>query len=192
MKNFISFISFMFFCVNIFAQSISVKIIDKSKFLENQKPYDTTKLTWLDFRKIMTEDDTRYANTAIFISMGSVSTTKKNDTKLTITTQFYFDKNKSSKKRDANSDYVLKHEQLHFDIGWYWYQVFLRELRSAKFDNKKYMAQAKTIFNENNTKLKAMQVQYDEETGHSINEEKQAEWSEIVRCLLEELDEDAN
>jgi elongation factor P--beta-lysine ligase len=32
-----------------------------------------------------------------------------------------------------------------------------------------------TIFNETNTKLKAMQVKYDDETGQSINEEKLAE-----------------
>jgi hypothetical protein len=190
MKIFISFIALMFLSVNIIAQNVQVKIVEKAKFLEHQKAYDSVKLIWPDFRKIITDESAPYANTATFISMGMASETRVNKTKLTITTHFYFDKKESSKKPDANSEYILKHEQLHFDIGWYWYQIFLKELNAKIFDNKKYMAEAKIIFNETNTKLKAMQVQYDDETGHSINEEKQADWAEKIRCLLLELKEE--
>lgn len=91
---------------------------------------------------------------------------------------------------DSNeSNRVLKHEQGHFDIN----EIYARECRmllskikanSYEKAKKKYDRITKEIM----TKLTDEQTLYDEETNHSINTEKQAEWNKKIAERLKELE----
>jgi hypothetical protein len=172
------------------AQDVVLTLVDKNTFSTTQKKYDSTKLTWPDFKAVMPESNaffaTTYSNTSFALSSRSSA---KGPVKLKITTHFYFDRSKSNKKIIGQNDYLLAHEQLHFDISWYWYLVFLQELKTVVFDKQKYIAQANEIFKTNQANLRIMQDAYDADSEHSINTAKQNEWTLKVAALLAPLEQ---
>jgi hypothetical protein len=183
----ILFLSFYFCSHLIIAQNVIVTIVEKNKYTLDQKPHDSVKLKWIDFKVIVPENSTYFATTFSFTSYNiACRNTAKGPAKLKITTQFYFDKTKSNKKANGQNDYLLSHEQLHFDISWYWYQQLLKELKNTIFDKIKCVAQASEIFKKNQANLMAMQIAYDAETEHSLIDTKQKEWAAKVALLVSE------
>lgn len=98
-----------------------------------------------------------------------------------------FNEDKSWKDAKRTNDYVLLHEQKHFDIA----EIFARKLRkevqekiktSADFD--KYF---KGIYAAISNEYKNFQITYDKETEHGINKEKQAEYNTFISSELENL-----
>jgi len=98
----------------------------------------------------------------------------------------YFNPNNSWTK-SKNSDYLLAHEQLHFDIT----ELFVRKLRKqlAQFgdDCKALSKHIDDYYKRNYKEFVAYQDRYDRETKHSLNEEKQAYWEKKVAKELAEL-----
>ena len=86
-----------------------------------------------------------------------------------------FNKNTSWCRKEYQSETLLKHEQLHFDIA----ELFARKLKLA-FSNysysRNYQNEILEIFEEKKLEYHAMQRRYDEETEHSLNMFKQKEW----------------
>ena len=83
------------------------------------------------------------------------------------------------------TDYILEHEQGHFDIT----EIFARKLENAlreyDFNPKKFKNDLDQIYREIMEKKEELQNQYDVETDYSRNKEKQAEWlKKIQRELL--------
>jgi len=83
------------------------------------------------------------------------------------------------------TDYILEHEQGHFDIT----EIFARKLENAlreyDFNPKKFKSDLDQIYREIMGKKEELQNQYDVETDYSRNKEKQAEWlKKIQRELL--------
>src|SRR5439155_22015253 len=83
------------------------------------------------------------------------------------------------------TDYILEHEQGHFDIT----EIFARKLENAlreyDFNPKKFKSDLDQIYGEIMGKKEELQNQYDVETDYSRNKEKQAEWlKKIQRELL--------
>jgi hypothetical protein len=78
---------------------------------------------------------------------------------------------------------LLKHEQLHFDIA----ELFARRIKQA-FENYQYTenfsSEIEQIFNQKKAEYHAVQRQYDEETNHSIDKEKQRSWQQQVQNEL--------
>lgn len=96
-----------------------------------------------------------------------------------------FDKNSSWSRKHKQSEGLLKHEQMHFNIA----QLFAEKIKN-QFENYFYTAsyseQILQIFNLKKAEYQAMQLQYDEETNHSLNREKQKEWEERILSELRE------
>jgi Bacterial protein of unknown function (DUF922) len=86
------------------------------------------------------------------------------------------------------TDYILSHEQGHFDIS----EIFARKLNKRmseyRFNKRNYQNDLDAIYQEIINEKIEMQNQYDRETNHSINKEKQAEWLKNIRIKLNELD----
>lgn len=98
-----------------------------------------------------------------------------------------FNEDKSWKDAKRTNDYVLLHEQKHFDIA----EIFARKLRkevqekiktSSDFD--KYF---KGIYAAISNDYKNFQITYDKETEHGINKEKQTEYNTFISSELENL-----
>ncbi len=87
------------------------------------------------------------------------------------------------------SDYVLSHEQGHFDIT----EIFARKLNKMmseyKFDKNNYRHDLDKIYQNIIDEKDAFQDRYDIETDFSRNKVKQAEWLMKIAKMLEELKE---
>lgn len=98
----------------------------------------------------------------------------------------YFEK-PSSWTINRESDYLLAHEQLHFDIA----ELYAREMRKrlkalSGVCHGNLESRVRQIYREVNREHNAFQDRYDRETEHSKNRGKQAEWEVKVARLLEE------
>src|SRR4051794_13395397 len=90
-----------------------------------------------------------------------------------------FDKANSWRRKEMQSEGLLKHEQMHFDIA----QLYAKKLKND-FESFTYTAnfndQIQLLFEKRKQEYQTMQRQYDEETDHSLNKEKQKEWEEYI------------
>ena len=80
------------------------------------------------------------------------------------------------------SDIVLDHERLHFDITELYARKFRKRLMQAAF-TRNIDDEIASIYQSISDELNAYQLEYDRETNHSRNVEKQREWRR--RVLLE-------
>ena len=92
----------------------------------------------------------------------------------------------------VKNDYVLSHEQGHFDIS----EIYARKLNAAL---KKYSPDPASLRSDVNKIYQDMmkqyydrQDQYDRETNFSIDHAQQEIWLKKIRNELEELKDDAN
>jgi hypothetical protein len=94
-----------------------------------------------------------------------------------------FNKNTSWSRKERQSEPLLKHEQMHFDLA----ELYARKLQE-EFEKHNYtenFAQEITaIFEPIKKEYLAMQVKCDEETNHSLNKEKQVEWEAFLQNEL--------
>jgi predicted secreted Zn-dependent protease len=136
------------------------------------------KLNWEDFKAAPDKNSPNAAltNTAIKIDFSY------NNEVLNYHIRCQFDK-KNSWGRVKN-EYILSHEQGHFDIA----EIFARKLNKAL---KQYQPHPETLSKDINSIYQDMmqqyhdrQTAYDEETKFSIDTQKQAEW---LKKIKEEL-----
>ena len=90
------------------------------------------------------------------------------------------------------SDHVLNHEQGHFDIAEIFARKLNKQMKFYTFDPNTYQTELKKIYQAIIEEKETMQNNYDLETNHSINKEKQSEWSKKIAFLLKEYNAFAN
>ena len=88
------------------------------------------------------------------------------------------------------SEYVLRHEQLHFDIT----ELYARKLRKKMMETdfkkvKKLQNEIQNLFNNYSEQLQKAQNKYDTETEHGLNSARQAVWNEDIQRQIKELDD---
>ena len=143
---------------------------------------ESRKLNWTDFKA-----DSKKLSPNAAVTDSGMSIQLKCDGKTSeAVVKCYFTPSKSWTK-DKESSYLLRHEQLHFDIT----ELFARKLRKqlAVFGNdcNKLSKHIQEYYDRNYKEFVAYQDAYDLETEHSINKEKQAFWEAKVERELEEL-----
>ena len=84
------------------------------------------------------------------------------------------------------TDYILSHEQGHFDIAEVFARKLHKKLSEYKFNKKTYEKDLRKIYEEVTGEKEEMQNKYDRETRHSINKERQAEWLDKIAEMLDE------
>lgn len=89
--------------------------------------------------------------------------------------------------KTTTSHLLLQHEQTHFDIAEYHRRLMVKEVMSQTFSNKDIISRVQAIGLKINQQRFAMDELYDIDTYHSVNEDKQHEWSKKVKKLLREL-----
>lgn len=96
-----------------------------------------------------------------------------------------FDKTKSWGL--VKTDWILRHEQGHFDIA----EIFARKLKKAiaeyTFNKKTFQKDLNVIYQKIVDEKEAFQHLYDTETNYSRNKQKQEEWLKKIAIILEEL-----
>ena len=178
MKKWIFIIGFLLFTVTeVFSQLPENKMIWREKAL-----------TWNDFKGFPEPENLFHANTnsGISYSWSLRSTEEEVDFLYTVETYFYPDL--SWVKPGKKSNYLLSHEQLHFDIT----ELHARKLRKAMNNYKlpvqeKIKSELRKIYRDIEFSRKQMQEQYDRETDHSQNSTTQRTWEIFVSSELEKL-----
>ena len=109
-------------------------------------------------------------------------------TQLVLEINAYFIKKQSWRQKNFTDDFVLQHEQTHFDIAEVYTRKLRKKLSGEKYkDTKKAMPEIQKIYNETFSELKAYQKKYDEETKHSINKDEQIKWNKKIADELQSL-----
>ena len=92
----------------------------------------------------------------------------------------------------VKTDYILAHEQGHFDIT----EIFTRKLHQAlqgyPLNRATFQKDINTIYENIVRSKEAFQAAYDAETDHSRNKRKQEEWLERIALLLDDTQPYAN
>ncbi|HWJ90170.1 MAG TPA: DUF922 domain-containing protein [Flavisolibacter sp.] len=142
----------------------------------------TQKLTWDDFQCEPRRGTDAVASTSTSLGIAYQMVNGK----LTYHITCNFSKIKSWGL--MKTDYILAHEQGHFDIT----EIFARKLNEAlqnyEFNRKTFKRDINEIYQSIVQQKEEYQKTYDEESDHSRNRKMQYEWLEKIDKLLEETD----
>lgn len=163
-----------FFSNHVFAQD---EIIKWSK---------NTNVEWQDFKK---EPNPNYSQAASINTGIKFSWNSKNiDGQLVLDYEVYSYMKPSNSwvKTDKKSDYLLKHEQIHFDITELHARKLINALKSYEVQPR-IRRDLKNIYQSIIRQRKEMQSQYDKETNHSIDTVAQSIWQQKIEKMLNEV-----
>ncbi|WP_400079280.1 hypothetical protein [Winogradskyella sp. R77965] len=161
--------------------------VSNPKYYENQILWSPErKLTWNDFKG--KPDKKNYPNTLALTNSGfgyeSGINLLKNGK---IFVQSVFNTKESWVVPKGKNDYVLRHEQIHFDITEIYSRKLRKELADAKVTSDNLVT-AKIIFDKVFNELQKRQDKYDRETKYGDKEETQENWEAIVEIELAKYD----
>lgn len=144
------------------------------------------KLKWADFREVSMDNSDRAALTNAGIRL---SFTQSNQTSVDVHVYSVMDRSKSWVDRNKKSDYILAHEQCHFDITEYWCRKLKADLATASYTSQNLKAKIAAIRTEDFRLMADMQNDYDRETKHSEIESEQKKWEKKVAYLLKTVED---
>jgi hypothetical protein len=84
------------------------------------------------------------------------------------------------------TEYILAHEQGHFDITEICARRLYQELSAYTFNKRTYKQDLTRIYNTVVNEKERMQEVYDHETDHSRNKGIQSEWQDRIQKMLDE------
>ncbi len=148
-------------------------------------------LTWNDFKGPPDESSKFDANTNAGLSFSWGVRNENGEIALTYDVKSYFNPHLSWVKINTDSDYLLKHEQLHFDIS----ELHARKLRKrlTEVDPRSLSRDPKgvltRIYETIEKERKIMQLKYDKESGHSLDKDWEARWRHFVNAELRKYEE---
>jgi FtsZ-binding cell division protein ZapB len=156
---------------------------------DNFKPWESSnKLTWKDYKDTVITTSKRAALTSAGVHLSY----KSEDNEVIVLCYSQMDRDKSWSDTTKRSDYILAHEQYHFNITEYWSRKLKKDLSSAHFSTKNYKEKISDLQKENTLQCKEMQTEYDTETKHSIIKSEQKKWQEKIDELLKKTEDFAD
>ncbi|TAE35621.1 MAG: hypothetical protein EAZ70_12800 [Runella slithyformis] len=166
-------------------------IFDEARQLDADTIIDyasTRPLTWADFRG-RPSLVSRWA-AQVFTSFGfeARSTIKNRVVQLHVRTNVWLDKTISWGRANAKNDYVLAHEQLHFDITQLTALRFKKKIKNLIFSTEDYSSEIQYQYLEFFRDLGQLQQQYDDETNHGLNQAKQYFWAAKIKQELKNFE----
>lgn len=141
------------------------------------------KLTWADFKGAPDPSSTNAALTNSSITLGSEYSNK--GLKFSIKCKF----NKLLSWGRIRNEYILNHEQGHFDIAEAHARLLNKNLNGYVFNSKTAGDDIQNIYNETMKEHVSMQKQYDLITNHSLDSAEQNKWDNKIKALLTNLDD---
>ncbi len=141
---------------------------------------DTRKLTWADYKANPDPDSDAAASTTTYLVI---------DYNITSRSFSYKIESRFSKTHSwglHKTEYILSHEQGHFDIAEIFARKLNKKMSEYNFNNKTYQKNLQKIYDEVTKEKEDLQNNYDNETNHSIRKEEQAQWLKKIKLLLEE------
>jgi hypothetical protein len=140
------------------------------------------KLSWDDFLSTPQKQGDAVASTST--SLGISYQVKNGELTYTITCNF-------SKKKSwglLKTDYILAHEQAHFDITELHARKLYEALYHYEFNPETFKKDIAAIYERIVNEKEAMQEAYDGETDHSRKKRMQYDWLEKIDLMLAETE----
>src|SRR4051812_29470507 len=129
------------------------------------KWHKDVKIEWSDFKGKVDKNSPFAAMSAVGIHYKYNSWGNGKVYKITFEIYSIFDKNRSWSKTGLRSPGMLKHEQLHFDIGALVSREFKKEAANRNY-SKNYKNEIADIYNRYSKTLQKFQQKYDMQTNH--------------------------
>jgi predicted secreted Zn-dependent protease len=144
------------------------------------------KLTWNDFKAFPDKNSTNAALTSssINIEFGYDNSGLKYNIKCRFDPKLSWGRIKN--------DYILSHEQGHFDIAEIHARKLHKLLKAYKFNTRTVSKDVNKIYEEVMKEHHSFQSQYDQETNYSRDPAKQDVWKNKIHETLTELSEYSN
>jgi len=146
------------------------------------------KLVWSNFKSTKNnqhgKDIVAYTHCGWIYSVVK-SSNPKGAAKVNIET--IFNEDKFWKDHTKITEYVLNHEQKHFDIAEIYARKIRKEVVSKIKTSGDYDRYFQTIYNRILQDYRNFQALYDGVTEHGMNKEKQSEYNAIISNELEQL-----
>ena len=142
------------------------------------------KLTWADFKGAPDPNSTNAALTNSSITLGS-EYSNKGGLKFSIKCKF----NKLLSWGRIRNEYILNHEQGHFDIAEAHARLLKKNLDGYVFNSKTAGDDIQDIYNETMKGHVSMQKQYDLLSNHSLDTAQQILWDKKIDSMLNDLQE---
>jgi predicted secreted Zn-dependent protease len=140
------------------------------------------RLSWEDFKA---QPDGSSVNAALTSTNINIDYSFNNkDFKYKIRCQF--DPSKSWGR--IKNDYILSHEQAHFDIAEIHARLLHKALKNYRFNAKTANKDIGEIYQKYMDEHRVMQEKYDDETNFSRNETQQKEWLKTIDSTLKNLE----
>lgn len=143
-------------------------------------------LTWADYKGAPRRFSDAAASTTTYLGLEY----QAGQGKFTYTIQCRFSATKSWGA--AKTDYILKHEQGHFDIAEIFARKLHKELSAYRFNSNTFRDDLREIYNRVSGEKEAFQQQYDRETDHSRLRIRQEEWLVKIQEMIGELEDFRN
>lgn len=175
--NFISLTSIIF----LFSNFIFAQVSDSERIYWQEE----IQLNWSDF-----EADAKHESRAAALSSLSIPyTIKVDDKKVYLQIRVCFIKTESWSKVDFQSDNLLLHEQLHFDIAELHRRMIVKKIREMRWSKEKVDVDLSSLISDHWVgDYRKMQDLYDLETDFSKNEKKQRQWTIKINKLLKKYE----
>lgn len=141
---------------------------------------DTRRLSWEDFLCSPKTNSDAVASTST--SLGIAYQLQRGRLNYSITCNFSKQKSWGLLK----TNYILAHEQGHFDITEIYARKLYKALQEYQFNRKTFRSDINEIYKTIVKEKEDLQAAYDGESDHSRNRKLQFEWLERIDQLLEE------
>jgi len=148
---------------------------------------DDFKLTWSHFKGSPQQNVDAVAVTASGITF-EFSLQEADGRPVSFNTKVYahFYPKKSWYIKEQSTDYILAHEQLHFDITELYVRKFRQQISRLKVSNS-LKSELRELHLNINKEVAVTQNLYDQETDNSRNVESQLKWNLFVKQELDKL-----
>lgn len=149
---------------------------------------ETQKLTWADFKGVPTKGEGYVASTSsgVAFSYSYKITEDEMEYKYSVECNFY--PQESWYKTAFASDYILKHEQAHFDISEIHARILRKRISEAQFTIN-IKIEIESIYEIVERQRREMQKLFDAETEHSKNPEEEFRWEAFILKQLKAYDQ---
>lgn len=183
MKHFLLGYLFLIFSISAFSQNATIR--------PNIRKFKNDTIIWKSDSLLKKEDFKSRAkpNGPLgFTASGMFLYSGESAGQLIIYVEALFVKSKSYITK--YSEYVLKHEQIHFDICELYARKLRKKLTETNFKKvKKIQVEINDMYSNVSSQLQKEQEKYDKDTEHGLNSAKQSIWSEEIRKQIQALDE---
>jgi len=171
--------------MKIFAIILFVSSIISPSIYEDEKIIWTEdyKLTWSDFKAPHRKGVSYVASTSSGMSFSYSYSDKNGEIDLNITIHSNFYPESSWVNPAEASDYILAHEQAHFDISEIHARILRKKISETTF-SKNVKKELTTLYNRVDKKRVAMQRLFDKESDHSKIKTKELEWEAYIKKQL--------